>query len=368
MSQQNSRAPLPLRPVDLSPLADRPLFSVLIPNYNYAEFLPMALQSLLDQTYSNFEAIVCDDGSTDSSRLIIQRYARKDQRIRLIAKENGGVASALNAAYTNAAGELIAFLDADDEFKPQKLERVLVELKANPRSGLCAHPVRPVSQAGQPVGAQFPSGIDAGWLGPASLRRGGYTSLPQASGLCIRREIAAMLFPLPHQLKRLLDYYICQNAIFFTEVCAVPEVLADYRLHGLNITGLSRTDDHVLERFVEDVEQILPLQKEFLANLYGAEVAAALRLDDHPWYWVNLLAIRALRGRRKGAIRSFSVEEIARHIPNRFENCIWRFLVLLPRPFSRRACCFWLGSSPIKRAMGAVARPVFSRLTAGTWR
>jgi glycosyltransferase involved in cell wall biosynthesis len=363
MNQENIS--LLLRPVELPALSARPLFSILVANYNYAEFLPMALDSILAQTYGNFEAIVCDDGSTDGSLELIQQYAQKDSRIRLLAKENGGVASALNAAYASAAGELIAFLDADDVFRPNKLERALAELKEHPRAGVCAHPIQPVSKEGRPAGAQFPPRIIGGWLGPAALRYGGYSWLPPISGVCLRREIAEIMFPLPGDLKRLLDYYMSQTAMFITELAAVPEVLADYRLHGSNVTGMSLTDDRALEKFVEDVERILPLQKQFLERFYGEEVAGKLKLDDHPWYWTNLLAIRALRGKRRGTIRPFSLEEIVGHVHDRFQSRVWRLIVGLPKPLSKPAYCFWYGSSPLKHAMSAVARPVYRWLTAG---
>jgi hypothetical protein len=112
---------------------NQPLFSVLVPAYNQAEYLPQALDSLLSQTYDNWEAIVVNDGSTDETAEVVGRYAAKDKRIRIIHKENGGAASALNAGLQNSRGEWICWLSSDDFFEPDKLQIHLRYIKKNPQ-------------------------------------------------------------------------------------------------------------------------------------------------------------------------------------------------------------------------------------------
>ncbi|HEY7532900.1 MAG TPA: glycosyltransferase family A protein, partial [Nitrospiraceae bacterium] len=97
------------------------VFSVLVPTYNHAKFLPAALESLLAQTFPDWEAIVVDDGSTDNTRDVLSSYASRDSRIRPIHKENGGVASALNVGIRAARGQWICWLSSDDFFEPDKL-------------------------------------------------------------------------------------------------------------------------------------------------------------------------------------------------------------------------------------------------------
>lgn len=104
-----------------------PLFSVLVPTYNQAHFLPDALESLLAQTYQNWEAIVVNDGSTDETANVLAEYAKRDHRIRVFHKRNGGVGSALNEALRHAHGQWICWLSSDDKFLPNKLD---VHLKA----------------------------------------------------------------------------------------------------------------------------------------------------------------------------------------------------------------------------------------------
>ncbi len=110
----------------------KPLFSIIVPAYNQAQFLPEALNSVLSQTFSNWEAIVVNDGSTDKTVEVINSYMEKDSRIRIIDKTNGGVASALNEGIKNARGQWICWLSSDDMFEPDKLEIHLQAIKHNP--------------------------------------------------------------------------------------------------------------------------------------------------------------------------------------------------------------------------------------------
>lgn len=99
-----------------------PTFTILIPTYNQAHYLPACLDSLLAQTCSNWEAVIVNDGSTDNTQELLAQYARKDSRFRVLNKENGGVATALNMALENASGKWICWLSSDDMFMPDKLE------------------------------------------------------------------------------------------------------------------------------------------------------------------------------------------------------------------------------------------------------
>ena len=93
--------------------------SVIIPNYNYARYLDQAIQSVLKQTYNNLELIVVNNGSTDNSLKVLEKY---ENEIILIDQANLGQSGARNSGLSRAQGELIAFLDADDFWEPNKLE------------------------------------------------------------------------------------------------------------------------------------------------------------------------------------------------------------------------------------------------------
>ena len=88
--------------------------SVIIPVYNTSKYLDKCIDSLVNQTLDDIEFIMVNDGSTDNSKEIIEKWVKKDKRIKLYNKENGGQASARNLGLTKAEGEYIAFLDSDD--------------------------------------------------------------------------------------------------------------------------------------------------------------------------------------------------------------------------------------------------------------
>lgn len=100
----------------------RPLVSVIIPTYNNERQLPRCIDSLLAQTYGNFELIAVDDGSTDGSGSVLDAYAERDARIRVIHRKNGGVSSARNVGIDDAKGEYVTFVDGDDAVDPSYIE------------------------------------------------------------------------------------------------------------------------------------------------------------------------------------------------------------------------------------------------------
>ncbi len=105
--------------------------SVIIPCYNQAHFLNESVGSVLAQTYTNWECIIVDDGSSDNTKEIAINYAQKDTRIKYVYKINGGLSSARNKGLENASGIWIQFLDADDALDPEKFSRQLQALTVN---------------------------------------------------------------------------------------------------------------------------------------------------------------------------------------------------------------------------------------------
>ena len=106
--------------------------SVLIPVFNSDRFLAEAIDSVLGQTFRNFELIVIDDGSTDRSPQILANYAAKDSRVKIITHANIGMGQSLNKAMSLANGDWIARLDGDDIMEPDRLERQIDFLQKNP--------------------------------------------------------------------------------------------------------------------------------------------------------------------------------------------------------------------------------------------
>lgn len=101
-----------------------PKFSIIVPVYNAEKYIGMALDSVLAQTYPDWECICVDDGSKDSSGSILDEYATKDSRIKVIHQKNGGEAAARNTALDFATGEWLICLDADDLYSSDRLQRM----------------------------------------------------------------------------------------------------------------------------------------------------------------------------------------------------------------------------------------------------
>lgn len=101
------------------------MVSCIIPVYNTEKYLPRCIESVLAQTFVDWEMLLIDDGSTDASGSICDEYAAKDERIRVFHKENGGISSARNVGLNYAQGEWIFFVDSDDSLPKTSLESLL---------------------------------------------------------------------------------------------------------------------------------------------------------------------------------------------------------------------------------------------------
>lgn len=110
------------------------LFSVLVPTYNQAQYLPQTLDSLLAQQYPYWEAVVVNDGSTDNTAEVMAHYAGQDRRIRTFHKPNGGVSTALNEGLRRAKGNWICWLSSDDLFEPDALAVFAQAIRQNPQT------------------------------------------------------------------------------------------------------------------------------------------------------------------------------------------------------------------------------------------
>lgn len=105
-----------------------PLLSIIVPVYNIENYLERCVESVIRQTYRNLQIILVDDGSTDSSGHICEKYALKDKRIFVIHKRNGGSVSARKAGLRSARGEFIGFVDGDDYIEPEMFERLYIKI------------------------------------------------------------------------------------------------------------------------------------------------------------------------------------------------------------------------------------------------
>jgi glycosyltransferase involved in cell wall biosynthesis len=209
--------------------------SILINNYNYGRFLGEAIRSALAQSYSHREIVVVDDGSTDNSLQVAESFA---DQVRLIAKQNGGQASAFNAGFAASRGKIICLLDADDVFLSGKVERIVDVFQQNPESAWCFENLKLFHDSQserRPRDLRFAAGkIDARQSMLEGIFPGNIESA--SSGLSFRRELLARILPMPHAKSILLcDDYIKAACYALSPGIALDEELSLQRLHGTNL-------------------------------------------------------------------------------------------------------------------------------------
>lgn len=130
-------------------MSGQPLISIIIPVYNVEQYLDECMVSVLNQTYTNIEIILVNDGSIDNSPAICDSYAMEDTRVKVIHKENGGPMSACMAGVEAATGEYLAFIDSDDWIDLNMMEELVKETSDNPKEMICSNYV--IEKANHPV-------------------------------------------------------------------------------------------------------------------------------------------------------------------------------------------------------------------------
>lgn len=135
-----------------------PFFSIIIPVYNVKPYLEKCLESVLSQSFADFECILVDDGSKDGSAQMCDALAAQDKRIRVVHKENEGVAIARNTGITMATGDFLMFLDSDDTFSPDLLEMSASKLKQT-NSDILVFGYQRVTEKGDTIMSSIPSDV-----------------------------------------------------------------------------------------------------------------------------------------------------------------------------------------------------------------
>ena len=209
--------------------------SIIINNFNYVRFVEAAIESALGQTYPDCEVIVVDDGSTDGSRELIEKF--RDRAI-LLWKANGGQASALNAGLREARGELIAFLDSDDALFPYAIETAVNAW----HNGVAKvqFPLEVLSKDNEATGLRIPrEALSEGSLITEFLNAGRYVTAP-TSGNLFSRAFLDKVFPIPDiEWAETADGYLNTCAPFHGKIVALAEPLGFYRIHGTSMSSVT---------------------------------------------------------------------------------------------------------------------------------
>lgn len=274
-------------------MSDR-LVSVVIPNYNYARFLPEAIDSVLAQTYRAVEIIVVDDGSKDESAQVLQRY---DGRVKAILQANAGVSAARNTGIRASRGEAVAFLDSDDAWDSTKLERQMQHLET-PSVGLVHTGVEYVDSAGRRLGLDV-HGAEGRILRRHALFRS--PTVRSGSTALVRRSLFDQVGLFDEALSTSADWDMWRRLGGACEVRMIAAPLTKYRLHDgamhRNVAAFEKDMLRAFARMFEDpaATELLPLKRKCYSNLYAT--LSGSYLSQRNWSKTLAYATRSLAQR-----------------------------------------------------------------------
>ncbi|MFG6106325.1 glycosyltransferase [Leptothoe sp. EHU-05/26/07-4] len=270
----------------------KPSISVVIPAYNAARFLPEVIQSVLDQTYQDWELLVIDDGSTDNTATLVNKYCQLDSRIRLITTENGGVSAARNLGVELATTELIAFLDSDDLWLPDKLSVHVDYMNTHPEIGVSFARVELIDPDGKSTG-KLTANISKDLQSYTFF----YTNpTVTTSNVVIRKCIFQSLGGFDKSIKYSEDIDLLFRIAFQSHwtIEGIDKVLIQYRLHS---SGLSSDIMKMKEGWIQLMDKARKEAPNLVDEHYRAAEAAhfqywakqTLRLEISPFVGISLI-------------------------------------------------------------------------------
>lgn len=225
----------------------RPLVSVVMPSYNHAEFVGQAIESVLNQTYENFEFIIADDASEDHSAEIICRYNDPRIQFKQIVKNTGF--SACEYVYEQVKGKYITSICSDDMWKPNALEKRVAFLEENGQYGCCFCQPEILNEDEEDIDrtkmfeALFATHNYSQEMWFRKLYLEGNCLC--APSMCMRRSVYEQLGPFQYQYRQLQDYEYWLRLLLISNIYVSPEKLIIYRLHhnGNNRNMSAQTND-----------------------------------------------------------------------------------------------------------------------------
>ena len=224
-------------------MSDRPTLSVLMPVFNAERYLAEALESILAQTFRDFEFIVVDDGSTDRSLPILQRFAKEDFRIKIVSRPNTGIVGALNDGLAVASGEYIARMDADDIALPNRLAIQLHYMETHPEIVAIGSSASMADPSGRPL-KDFKACTD-----PQTLRHN-IVEIKDIGvihpTLMVRRNILNRVGGYRQHYNLVEDFDLFFRLLDEGELSNVPEVLLVYRQHQASTNSKKHQIQRVL--------------------------------------------------------------------------------------------------------------------------
>ena len=226
-----------------SDLTGREMVSILMPSYNYACYLPAAIESILRQTYRNLELVIVDDCSTDGSLSVAEEWLQRDSRIVLVRHErNQGLAATRNSGLAASRGEFIALCDTDDIWLPFKLEKQLDCLRTDSRFGMVHSDAWIIDKAGAKTGKRF---SELYHRRGQPVRGELFDELCRRNFICVptvvaRREALEFAGGFDASLRSLEDWVCWTRLSAAFQVGYLNEPLALYRYHAGSLSNTKR--------------------------------------------------------------------------------------------------------------------------------
>jgi len=222
-----------------------PRVTVLMPVYNGESYLREAIESILEQTYTDFEFLIINDGSTDKSVEIVRSY--KDSRIRLVQNENNiGLINTLNKGIDLSTGQYIARMDCDDISLPARIEKQVLFMENHPDVGVCGTWAETIGNANRNV-YKYPTG-------PQKIQSQLLFDSPLAHPSVMMRKTLLDKFDLRYPKEYFTeDWYFWQMCSFHFPIGNIPEVLLEYRI---NPFSKSRANEESMLKSIKHIDRL----------------------------------------------------------------------------------------------------------------
>lgn len=260
-----------------SATSPHPRVSVVMAVHNEEEYAAGAIESILDQTFEDFEFIIIDDASTDNTPEILRDFAARDGRIRILTNEkNLSVPRSLNRGLEAAVGSYIARVDGDDLCTPHRLQSQVEFLDRNPEFVLIGGGVAFIDERGQQY-AEFPSGVSNWEFEWTSFFR---PPVVHSSAVFRRSVIAEHREYYDHDFNRAADFEYWHRVLHHGLGCVLPGVFVQYRMHEKNVS----TVHNARQREVANRAAQIHARKHFpdIPEEYRKRLFDFLRADEAP--------------------------------------------------------------------------------------
>jgi hypothetical protein len=325
---------------------------IVIDNYNYARYLPAAIESACAQTHGRVTVTVVDDGSSDGSQQLLHAY---EERVNVIFKENGGQASALNAGAELCRGDVVMFLDADDTLHPEAAAEVAAAFAADPAVVKVQFRTAVIDAEGSPTGAVKPAAhlpMPSGDVRQAELASPYDLVWMATSANAFRASALRRVLPIPEgQFRTCADWYLVHLTALLGPVVSLDSVAGSYRMHGANnyepqagldlghlreTIGFADSVSPLLLALASELDLPRPKRILSLADLANRMISLRLEPDRHPD--PDERAGRLLADAVRAARRRANVSA-----PLKLIFVAWfAAMAIAPRPLARRLAVWFL--------------------------